>query len=307
MISLKFKVMVVFCLFSSALTAFSQTQVEEVPANDLLELFSQHELPKNNNLNDPNQIKHEQTDLQVSDLIDSAPETLEIKIQNGYFQLGGNIKALNQAMCFHKKNREKIFRPNGDSSKTKGITISESKYIMIFDLTKSSRVPRLFLINLETGEVQATTVAHGRGIGQQEIDNKEFARHLSNKGKSFLSSHGWFITGEKYKLNNQIWKYGIHLYGLQKGVNDNVFTREVIMHPDPGVQGPLWSSAFGDTIQQIPQSYIQPRSWGCLMLPPAVAADVIERVQMPLGTNQGTLLYGFSSIEEKLSSQYCGE
>lgn len=305
--TLKLKVMVVLCLFSTSLTAFSETEEKEVNPQEILKYFSKTESAKDDPWKGHMLDALQETDLQVPALSEAVSETLEMKIQNGYFQLGGNLKALNQAMCFHNKNKEKLFRPNGDPSKTKGISISESKYVMIFDLTKSSRAPRLFLINLETGEVQATTVAHGRGIGQQEIDNKEFARHLSNKGKSFLSSNGWFITGEKYKLNNQNWKYGIHLYGLQKGVNDNVFTREVIMHPDPGVQGPLWSSAFGDSILQIPQNYVQPRSWGCLMLPPAVAADVIERVQMQKGTNQGTLLYSFSEVENKLSANYCGE
>lgn len=286
MTALKFKVMVVFCL-CLALTVKAQTQ-EKLTTQDIQRYFS----------DEPMMLPFE---------TNQVIETVENKIQNGYMQLGGNITALNQAMCFHNKNKNRILKPYGDASKTQGITFSDSKYILIFDLTKSSRLPRLFVINLVTGEVEATTVAHGRGKGKQEVENKEFAKHLSNKAKSFLSSHGWFITGERYNLKNQIWKYGIHIYGLQKGVNNNVFQREVIMHPDPGVQGMLYTSAFGDSIAEIPPSIVQPRSWGCLMLPPAVASDLIGRVEMQKGSNQGTLLYSFSSIEEKLGSSYCGE
>lgn len=297
MTTLNFKVLVMLCLF---LTFTAQAQEKPLIKNlssvlpsievQDLEFFSALKETEIQSLN------HSELN-----------ESMEVKIQNGFFQLGGNLTALNQALCFHEKNKNRILKPNGDPSKTKGITFSDSKYLIIFDLTKSSRLPRLFFINLQTGEVEVTTVAHGRGKDKQEIENKEFAKYLSNKAQSFLSSHGWFITGEKYALKNQNWKYGIHLYGLQQGVNNNVFSREVIMHPDPGVQGQLYSSAFGDDISKISIGIIQPRSWGCLMLPPAVAADVIERVQMSKGTNQGTLLYGFSSIEEQLGSSYCGE
>lgn len=297
MTTLKIKVMVACCLFST-LSALAQEKTStnlfqaEPQASEIqnLEFFSAL------NETELKPLNHNELN-----------ENLETKIQNGFFRLGGNLTALNQALCFHEKNKNRILRPHGDPSKTKGITFSDSKYIIIFDLTKSSRWPRLFFINLKTGEVEATTVSHGRGKNQQEIANREFATYLSNTAQSFLSSHGWFITGEKYKLKNQNWKYGIHLYGLQQGINNNVFSREVIMHPDPGVQGQLYSASLGDEISNIQAEIVQPRSWGCLMLPPAVAADVIERVQMPKGTSQGTLLYGFSSIEEKLGSNYCGE
>ncbi len=238
----------------------------------------------------------------------SPEEALQQQLETNFQNMGGNLIALKQAMCFHKAKKDSRFQAFGDPSKKKsGIGIGDKNKILIFDLTMSSRYPRLFLVHVDTGEIEASTVAHGRGRGEQEKLNEEYARFLGNGDGSFLSSSGWFITGEKYKLNNPAWGYGIHLYGLQPGLNHNVYARQVVMHRDPGMQGELLSSKNVRDLLDIPMSIVQPLSWGCLMLPPAVADSVIERVQMPKDSNLGTLLYAFSEKEKNLGPDYCGQ
>ncbi len=230
---------------------------------------------------------------------------LKKKIIRNFMKLDGDLTAIHQALCFHDRYKNTKFPAYGDSGKSE-IDFRSSPYMMIFDMTKSSRLPRFFVINLQTGEVEATVVAHGRGRGMQETENIEFARSMSNENGSYLSSNGFFITGQKYRLNNPAWKIGMHLYGLEKGINDQVFRREVIIHGDPGMRGPLISSTGREDFTAMPVSEVQPLSWGCMMLPPMVAQTVMERTKMEAGSSSGSLVYAFSQEEKDYGPLFCG-
>lgn len=140
------------------------------------------------------------------------------------------------------------------------------RYITIIDYTKPSTAERLFLIDMESGEVQKTTVSHGRNSGWL------YATRFSNDPESFLSSRGFFRTGGKY--------YGklgacLQLHGLEKGVNDNALSRGIIMH-GAHYAGP-------ESIR--PNRGRLGRSLGCPAIPMEAVENVIDRIK------DGSLLY----------------
>jgi hypothetical protein len=140
------------------------------------------------------------------------------------------------------------------------------RYITIIDYSKPSSMKRLFLINMESGEVQKLMVSHGKNSGWL------YATRFSNCPDSFQSSKGFFRTGGKY--------YGklgacLQLNGLEKGVNDNAVSRGIIMH------GAHYASPKSIALNRGRLG----RSLGCPAIPMEVAENVIDKIK------DGSLLY----------------
>jgi len=154
---------------------------------------------------------------------------------------------------------------------------SNRRFITIIDYTKPSTSRRLFLINMESGEVQRFPVSHGKNSGWL------YATRFSNRPESHQSPLGFFRTGRKY--------YGGHgpsleLNGLQKAINDNTFCRGIVMH---GAHYAGWgavaaSRAYGPGRLG--------RSLGCPAIPVEVAENVIDRIK------GGSLLYMYAKNAE---------
>lgn len=139
--------------------------------------------------------------------------------------------------------------------------------IAIADMTKPSTEKRLYVIDLDKGEVLLNTwVAHGQKSGDL------MAEHFSNKHGSHQTSLGLYRVGERIISP----KHGpaLLLHGLDAGMNDQALAREVIMHGADYV-----SEAF------ILQHGRLGRSWGC----PAVSRTDMARVVELLA--DGALLY----------------
>ena len=97
------------------------------------------------------------------------------------------------------------------------------KWITIFDIKQHSGNKRLYIINMENGEVTATTTAHGKN---SDPDHDGYATSFSNTSGSNKSSLGFMKTAETYSGK---YGYSLRLDGLESR-NDNVRPRAVVIH-----------------------------------------------------------------------------
>jgi hypothetical protein len=142
---------------------------------------------------------------------------------------------------------------------TTGKILNEN-IISIIDFSLPSDKKRLFIIDLNKGELMYNTfVAHGKKSGQK-VPTK-----FSNKNESHKSSLGFYITGETYLGQHG---FSLRLLGEEKGINDNALNRGIVMH----------SAKYVDEETIESQGYIG-RSFGCPAIPANVYKEVIETIQ----------------------------
>jgi hypothetical protein len=146
-------------------------------------------------------------------------------------------KHLNAALAYYDKNLSKL---------------KNKKYLSVIDFSKSSKLPRFFIINMTTGSVWAIHTAHGKG---SDANHDGYAEKFSNVSGSNASSLGFYLTAETYTGSHG---YSLRLDGLSS-TNSNVRARAIVIHGASYVQE---------------ASVIQGRSWGC----PAVANDLRTKV-----------------------------
>ncbi|MFY0608018.1 MAG: murein L,D-transpeptidase catalytic domain family protein [Cyclobacteriaceae bacterium] len=94
--------------------------------------------------------------------------------------------------------------------------------ITLIDFRISSNKKRFWVIDIKSNKViHYRLVAHGKNTGE------EYAKTFSNKKNSNQSSLGFYITAETY-----LGKHGLSLRldGQEKGFNDQVRNRAVVMH-----------------------------------------------------------------------------
>ncbi len=98
----------------------------------------------------------------------------------------------------------------------------ENKNILsIVDFSLPSSKKRLFIIDLKNFKILFNTyVAHGRNSG------KEFANEFFNAPESFKSSLGFFVTKTTYNGSHG---FSLHLEGEEKGINDNAYSRAIVL------------------------------------------------------------------------------
>ena len=160
-----------------------------------------------------------------------------------------NRKSYETAIDFFKQNQALIKNKN---------------YVAVIDYTKPSFVKRLFIYDVKSGTAARYLVAHGKSSGFI------FARDFSNEVNSNKSCKGFFITGEIFNGEHGP---SLPLQGLQEGLNNNAFNREIIIH---GADYVSWSSIIVNLGRL-------GRSLGC----PALAEDQIDEV---IGKLQGNAL-----------------
>ncbi|MBD2755622.1 murein L,D-transpeptidase catalytic domain family protein [Spirosoma validum] len=94
--------------------------------------------------------------------------------------------------------------------------------LTIVDLSQPSTHKRMYVVDLIKKKLLFNTyVAHGQNSGDL------VAERFSNKQSSFQSSLGFYQT-----LNTYMGKHGLSLQlkGLEKGFNDNVYNRNIVLH-----------------------------------------------------------------------------
>lgn len=151
--------------------------------------------------------------------------------------------------------------------------------LTIIDYSLPSTEPRLWVLDLERGEVLFhELVAHGAGTG----DN--YATRFSNVKDSRQTSLGLFLTGGTYEGGNG---YSMKLRGLDTGINDRAEERHIVMH-----------GAWYVNPEHARRQGRIGRSWGCPALSQEIAPTVIDTIK------GGSFVYSYHGQASVASS--CG-
>ena len=99
----------------------------------------------------------------------------------------------------------------------------ETGRLVIVDYSLHSREPRLYVVNLQTGDVAAFRAAHGKG---SDADHDGYLDSFSNVSGSSASPQGAFVTAEEY-----VGKHGrsLRLDGLDAS-NSASRERAIVVH-----------------------------------------------------------------------------
>jgi hypothetical protein len=140
------------------------------------------------------------------------------------------------------------------------IGLDKQHVLTIIDYSKPSSAQRLWVFDMRDGHViYNTLVAHGKGSGM------DYATKFSDKPHSDATSIGVYLTGSTYSGKHG---YSMRLKGLDKGYNDNVYSRAVVMH-----------SAWYVNKQFAAERGRIGRSWGCPALSQQDASKVISTIK----------------------------
>lgn len=154
--------------------------------------------------------------------------------------------------------------------------INNRDTITIIDFSQPSNQKRLYVIDLNKKQILfQSLVSHGRGTGEL------WAKSFSNRPSSYKSSPGFYVTEETYNGHNG---YSLRLNGLEKNINDNAYSRAIVIH---GAQ-----YANESTINAL--GFLG-RSEGCPALPYSMHKPVINTIK------NGTCLFIYTPDESYLS------
>lgn len=142
--------------------------------------------------------------------------------------------------------------------------------LTICDYSQSSSQKRLYVLDLDHAKVLFNTyVSHGKNSGG------EYATSFSNREDSHKSSLGFMVTADTY-----IGKagYSLHLDGFEKGINDKVRQRDIVMHGSDYVGG-----------ERADEGTQMGRSYGCPAVPFGMSKTIINAIK------GGTCFFGYSN------------
>lgn len=157
-------------------------------------------------------------------------------------------------------------RVNGKYTMTTKSIKVRNDWIAIIDFTRPSDVRRLFVMNVQTGQLTEHHVAHGKGSGVR------FATKFSNINDSKMSSLGLYLGGSVYSGGHGP---SLRLHGLDPS-NNKAAERDVVVHGAKYV-----SKAF------LAETGRLGRSWGC----PAVSAELMKRLNATF--QNGGVIYAY--------------
>jgi len=100
--------------------------------------------------------------------------------------------------------------------------IEQGKTLTIVDFSLPSSEKRMWIIDVESGIILLNSVvSHGRNSGDL------MAEKFSNIDSSYMSSLGFYVTGETYIGKHG---YSLRLDGVEKGFNDRARDRAIVIH-----------------------------------------------------------------------------
>lgn len=244
------------------------------------------------------------------------------KIRKNFIKLGGNSKAIDHALCFYHKYKNKNFYKKINGQYKSSTKIQNNKYMVVQDFTLPSSQKRFFLISLEddpkkgkkAGDIDVMFSSHGMGTKECGTNNELNAKFFSNKAGCQLTPRGFLVSAEK-NPSSKAWKWHMKLDGLQRDINDNSRDRLIVFHSGVSSNGNFQITKKGksSSLEDFPSLYSkdskgnqkkywgQGMTWGCSSVAPSYTQEVYEK------TKNGALFYNFTDTENKYSHQYCGE
>ncbi len=163
-----------------------------------------------------------------------------------------NTKLLKDALTFFYVNQSNF---------------SNTKVITVIDYSRPSSAKRLYVIEMSTGRVWSTYVAHGRGSDRNHDGMPEV---FNNKLNSYATSVGPYLTLGTYQGDHGL---SLRLKGLSK-FNSNALDRNIVIHG---------ASYVRDTAAK------QGRSLGCPAVAPKYTSKLISAIK------GGSLVYSGAS------------
>lgn len=138
--------------------------------------------------------------------------------------------------------------------------MDNKQLLTIVDYSKPSTEKRLWVVDMKRAKVLFNTwVAHGQNSGDTH------ATSFSNDPESHKTSLGVFTTRETYMGHNGL---SLRIKGLEHGVNDNAYSREIVFHG-------AWY-ADGSVARE---RGTLGRSWGCLAVAPSTIKPLVETIK----------------------------
>ncbi len=150
--------------------------------------------------------------------------------------------------------------------------IIRNSHLTIVDYTKPSTHKRLWVLDMKHHKILYRLLAsHGQASGDL------YATHFSNRTNSHKSSRGLFLTKNTYRGK---FGYSLRIDGLEKGINDNAFDRDIVVH------GSQWVN-----YKFIKKYHRIGRTWGCIGLNNHISRRVIDTI------SNGSLVFAYSRQE----------
>lgn len=132
--------------------------------------------------------------------------------------------------------------------------------LTVIDYSLPSSSQRMWIFDISRARlVYNTYVAHGKNSGA------DVPHHFSNQSSSKETSLGTYVTKDTYIGSKGI---SLNLQGLEKGFNDNAYSRRVVMHGAWYVEPTF-----------IKQSGRAGRSWGCPSIAQSLAKPLINKLK----------------------------
>lgn len=136
----------------------------------------------------------------------------------------------------------------------------QKQVLTVVDYSKPSSERRLWVIDVKHTKVLFNTwVAHGKNSGKLN------ATSFSNEANSLKTSLGVFVTRQTYMGKNG---YSLRVDGLERGINDNALSRNVVFHGAP--------YAGGDVAKTRGQLG---RSWGCMAVGKETIRPLVDTIK----------------------------
>lgn len=147
--------------------------------------------------------------------------------------------------------------------------LDAKQLLTVIDYSKPSSEKRLWVFDLKHGRTLFNTwVSHGRNSGGSR------PQYFSNSPGSLKSSIGVFVTDNGPYMGGN--GYSLRLRGLERGINDNAYRRDIVIH------GAWYVNE--STIRQYGQVG---RSWGCPAVSDRMAKSLIDTIK------QNTVLFAY--------------
>lgn len=142
--------------------------------------------------------------------------------------------------------------------------ITNKSKLLLVDFSKPDSEERLHVIDMKSLKSESFKVAHGKN---SDPNRDGMPDSFSNTPGSYKSSLGPVLIGSVF--TNKKWKYVRLLDGLQKGLNDKIRAREILMHSSTYVNDTK-GKPIGDTLgcfglSEATARKIFPSIGGCLM------------------------------------------